>query len=140
MIQWKLSHLLAAHNLTAYRLAEESKGIVNRNTVYSLARGDATRVDLGTLFGVIQTLTRLTGQPVTPNDLLEVIEEPLEEMDSETKAWLDGAALAMHDRLTELEKDVPAAELEAWHKAFREAGKPAKYVVGKGIVVIEAKV
>ena len=92
MIQWKLSNLLAAHNLTAYRLAEETKGIVNRNTVYSIARGDATRVDLGTLFGVIRTLTRLTGQPVTPNDLLEVIEEPehvFEEMDAETKAWHD---------------------------------------------------
>ena len=139
MIQWKLSNLLAAHNLTAYRLAEETKGIVNRNTVYSIARGDATRVDLGTLFGVIRTLTRLTGQPVTPNDLLEVIEEPLEEMDSETKAWLDMAGEDTMKAIREAEKDVPPEELAAWLEAFNKAGKPAKYVIGKGIVTLEAK-
>ncbi len=137
----RLGNYLQAHNLTAYKLEKAVSGVVSRNTVYKWARESEApdHIHTAQFVAVMQALTRLTGQPVTPNDLLEVIEEPLEEMDDETKAWLDGAALAMHDRLTELEKDVPAAELEAWHKAFRKAGKPAKYVRGKGIVVIEAK-
>ena len=137
MIQWKLSNLLAAHNLTAYRLAEETKGIVNRNTVYSIARGDATRVDLGTLSGVIKTLTRLTGQPVTPNDLLEVIEEPVEVMDDETRDWLEASANDMHKAIALAEKDVPPEELAAWLETNHKVAKPAKYVVGKGIVLLE---
>ena len=138
MIQWKLSSLLAAHNLTAYRLAEEAKGIVNRNTVYSIARGQATRVDLGTLSGVIKTLERLTGHAVTPNDLLEIVEEPVQETDNETRAWLDMAADDTLKAIAAVEKDVPPEELAAWHESFRKAGKPAKYVVGKGIVLLEA--
>ena len=140
MIQWKLSSLLAAHNLTAYRLAEEAKGIVNRNTVYSIARGQATRVDLGTLSGIIKTLERLTGHAVTPNDLLEIVEEPaLKEMDSETREWLDNTGADTLERIQALEKDVPAKKLKAWHESMAKAAKPAKYVVGKGIVLLEVK-
>ncbi len=62
-------------------------GIVARGTVYSVAAGDVQRVDLETLSGLIGGLADLTGESVTPNDLLEVIEEPVDEMDLETRAW-----------------------------------------------------
>jgi DNA-binding Xre family transcriptional regulator len=89
-VRVSLDRYLSQNNLTAYRLSKEVAGKAAQGSVYALARGEKVkRVDLETLSQVMQALTRLTGQPVTPNDLLEVIEEPLEEMDAETKAWLD---------------------------------------------------
>ena len=85
MLQWKLKGYLDRHGITPYKLWKESG--LSRPTVYAMAKPE-TGAALESLNAVIATLTRLTGQPVTPNDLLEVIEEPLEEMDSETKAWL----------------------------------------------------
>ena len=63
--------MLEANSITPYRLAEEARGLVNRNTVYAVARGDSARVDLSTLDGLIGTLRRLTGKPVSVCDLLE---------------------------------------------------------------------
>lgn len=84
------------------------------------ARGDATRVDLGTLFGVISTLTRLTGQPVTPNDLLEVIEEPEQNPARDVEANLQDASRA----LQAAEATVSPEELDVWLEATRNAVKP----------------
>ncbi len=125
MIRLNIGSYLQQKNITPYRLVKES-GLAP-NTVYTLARTSAKRIDLDTLGSIVEALTRLTGQPVTPNDLLEVIEEPLEEMDSETKAWLDGAAYAMADRLAEIESDVPPEELAKWHDSFKGKGTPVRY-------------
>lgn len=70
-----LGELLEARGLSAYRVAEEGKGTVSRNAVYALARGDADRVDLGTLGKLAGLLERLTGQQVTVSDLL-TLERP----------------------------------------------------------------
>ncbi len=87
-IQWKLKPYLEQNAIAAHKLALEA-GISPPN-LYTLIRGEgAKNVSRDTLAKLIGALRRLTGQPVTPNDLLEVIEEPLEEMDSETKAWLE---------------------------------------------------
>lgn len=89
MLQWKLKRYLDSHGITPYKLWKESG--LSRPTVYAMAKPE-TGAALESLNAVIATLTRLTGQPVTPNDLLEVIEEPehvFEEMDAETKAWHD---------------------------------------------------
>ena len=50
---------------------------------------DRVRVDLDVLANAMSALEKETGQPVSLNDVLEVIEEPeiLEEMDLETRAW-----------------------------------------------------
>lgn len=138
-IRWRLNDILQAHNLTAYKLEQAVRGNVSRNTVYRWAKETPQLLDLAALPHIMQALTRLTGQPVTPNDLLEVIEEPLEEMDEETKAWLDMAGDDTMKAIRDLEKDVAAEELSAWLEAFNKAGKPAKYVRGKGIVTLEAK-
>ncbi len=127
-VRVSLDRYLQQNNLTAYRLSKEVAGKAAQGSIYALARGEKVkRVDLETLSQVMQALTRLTGQPVTPNDLFEVIEEPPETMDSETRAWLDGAAFAMQDRLTELEQDVPPEELAKWHESFRNSGKSVRY-------------
>jgi DNA-binding Xre family transcriptional regulator len=135
MIRLNIGSYLEQKNITPYRLVKES-GLAP-NTVYNLARTPAKRIDLDTLGSIVEALTRLTGKTVTPNDLLEVIEEPPQEIESETRAWLDGAAYDMGKALDELEKDIPRAELEAWLEANRKSAKPAKYIAGQGIVLLE---
>ena len=68
--------LLEARGLTAYRVATEGRGTVSRNAVYALARGDADRVDLGTLGKLADVLERLTGDRVTVGDLLTLERTP----------------------------------------------------------------
>lgn len=102
-IEFTLKTFLAAHGLSAYRLAQASQGRVSRGTVYALARGGVSRVDLGTLGAIITTLEELTGQVVTPGELLAAVtlEAPLtsvlqtpaaEATDPETRRWLDNDA------------------------------------------------
>jgi len=102
-VEFTLKTFLEAHGLSAYRLAQASQGRVNRGTVYALARGGVSRVDLGTLGAVITTLEELTGQVVTPGDLLVAVtvEAPLPSVpqtsadgaaDPETRRWLDSDA------------------------------------------------
>ena len=76
MLRMSLDRYLARHNLTTYRLAKEIESEVARSSVYDLARGDdVRRVDLKTLNAVLIGLEKLTGQQVTPNDLIEVVDE-----------------------------------------------------------------
>ena len=65
-----LGEFLKANDLTAYRLAAEGRGIVSRNSVYTLARGEGDRVDLGTLSKLAELLEQLTGKPITLGDML----------------------------------------------------------------------
>lgn len=96
-VKFTLKHYLDVNGLTAYRLAQASRGRVSRGTVYALARGSAVRVDLSTLGAVITTLEELTGREVTPADLLTVVTVP--GPDREARAWLDTDA----SRLGEME-------------------------------------
>lgn len=86
-VQFTLKNYLDAHGLTAYRLAEQTKGRLSRGTVYALARGSAARVDLSTLGTVITALEELTGREVAPGDLLGAYTLP--ERDEETRTWMD---------------------------------------------------
>ena len=69
MVTWKLREYLDAHNVSAYALTKAVD--LAPNTVYALARGDQSRLDLAVLDKVIAGLEQLTGQTVTFNDLLE---------------------------------------------------------------------
>lgn len=71
-----LGEFLRGHGLTAYRLAAEARGIVSRNSVYALARGEAERVDLGTLGKLAGLLEGLTGDRVNLGDLLTLERTP----------------------------------------------------------------
>ncbi len=100
------------------------EGRVARGTVYSLASGDVQRLDLETLSGLLGGLADLTGQPVTPNDLLEVIETPapLETPDGDVQTNLQDAGYALHAA----ESTVSSPELQAWLEATRTAVKPLR--------------
>lgn len=68
MVTWKLRDYLDRHGVSAYALLKATD--LAPSTVYALARGDQTRVDLGVLDKVIGGLEELTGQAVTFDDLL----------------------------------------------------------------------
>jgi len=89
-VQFTLRHYLATHGLSVYRLAQAARGRVSERTVYALARGETSRVDLGTLGAVISTLEELTGEQVSPADLLTAVTVP--GPDREARSWLDGDA------------------------------------------------
>lgn len=68
---WRVKSVLDAHNLSAYRLAQELSGKVSRNSVYAIAAGTAKRADLETLGELVEALRNLTGdQELTVGDLL----------------------------------------------------------------------
>jgi DNA-binding Xre family transcriptional regulator len=75
MVKLRLKEFLNANNLSTYRLEREVTG-VSRTSLYKLTAGDTDGIRFPTLDAIIAALTKLTGKPVTPNDLLEVIEEP----------------------------------------------------------------
>ncbi|WP_420596918.1 hypothetical protein [Deinococcus sp.] len=70
-LKLNLGSYLAQHNITAYRLVKEVEGRVAPNTVYSLARRPAQRIDLKTVGEVMKALENLTGEKVQLVDLLE---------------------------------------------------------------------
>lgn len=122
-VQLTLRHYLDTHGLSAYRLAEAAGARVSRGTVYALARGDVTRVDLGTLGAVITTLEELTGEQVTPGDLLTAV--TLTEPSRDDEEWA----------AAELMPELPAYD---WGKGGEPQGEPVRYVPGVGFVVGEA--
>lgn len=126
-IVWRLKPYLERNAITPHKLALEA-GISPPN-LYTLMRGEgAKNVSRATLAKLIGALTRLTGQPVTPNDLLEIIDTPAPaQMDSETKNWLDASAADALEYLETLEQDEPPEQVAAWLEAFQSAGTPVKF-------------
>jgi DNA-binding Xre family transcriptional regulator len=70
-VKLKVKEYLDTHQKSAYALWKASG--LPRNTVYSLSQGKAMRLDLETLGKLLYGLEQLTGETVTPNDLLEVV-------------------------------------------------------------------
>lgn len=124
-VQFTVREYLSAHGLSAYALARAARGRVSERTVYALARGETTRVDLGTLGAVITTLEELTGEPVSAADLLTTVTLP--ERDPETVAWMD----ADLSRLGEFE------EYDWGGVNPEELGEPVQFVPGVGLVVVD---
>ena len=92
LIKLKFGELLRQRGITPNKLAASGHGL-SRNTIYGLANPPKNRVrlDLDVLANAMSALEKETGQPVSLNDVLEVIEKPesFEEMDLETRAWHD---------------------------------------------------
>lgn len=121
LIRVSLDRYLERHNLSAYKLANELKGRVAQGSVYAMTRSKTVkRIDLETLTGVMQALERMTGEPVTPNDLLEVVQEP--EPDPE-QAWLDSSAADLKAALEEIEANENPDDVNAWVNAFEAVAR-----------------
>ena len=66
-----LDRFLEEHQITAYRLSKALEGRVSKTTVYDMAKGEnVQRVDIKNLEAVLHALSQITGEELTPNDLL----------------------------------------------------------------------
>lgn len=82
--RWNLKTYLQAHNLTPYRLARALPDM-RQATIYRLVAQDSPQsVSFDILARVISGLRALTGEEVTPNDLITLVSK----MDDEDAAWL----------------------------------------------------
>ncbi|OLV16840.1 hypothetical protein [Deinococcus marmoris] len=70
-LRLNLGNYLQQHGITAYRLVKEVEGRVAPNTVYSLARRPAQRIDLKTVGVLMKALEGLTGEKVEFSEMLE---------------------------------------------------------------------
>lgn len=126
-IKWNLEHWLEERRVTRYELAQNMSGNVKSRITSLYRMRDPKRVDLAVVAEIVAALRRITGEEVTPNDLLEFVPDPEpQEMDDETKAWLD-AELA------------PALEPYDWGDVDPETlgVGSLEYVPGEGFVVVE---
>ena len=107
MVTWKLRNYLDQHNVSAYALLKVTD--LAPSTVYALARGDQTRVDLGVLDKVIGGLEALTGRAVTFDDLLT--------REAEEAEFPDGVPDDIHERIKRFERGevklIPAEDIAA---------------------------
>ena len=74
-ILWKLPEYLEKHNLTPLQVERESVKAgapLGKNSIYRLIKDDGpSNVNRNSLAAIINALRSLTGEEVTPNDLLE---------------------------------------------------------------------
>lgn len=79
LVRWRLADYLEERGLTAYAVAKASD-ITRLNTIYRLARRgkEPTRVDLPTLALLLDGLRKVTGGPVSLDDVLEYLPDDAE--------------------------------------------------------------
>ncbi|MDO4245112.1 MAG: hypothetical protein Q4C89_03725 [Deinococcus sp.] len=71
---FNLGKYLQEHGLTAYALVKEVEGQVPASTVYGLARKPAQRIDLPTVYTLLDALERLRGKKVELGEVVERLE------------------------------------------------------------------
>lgn len=73
-VRWKVKEFLDERGLSAYKLTKRTE--LSPNAVYGITRGETNQVRLDTLAGLLSGLRDLTGEPVSLEDVLEVVEVP----------------------------------------------------------------
>ena len=118
LVRLNTKQLLEKRNLTPYRIWKESK--LSRGTVYALARNKGERADFHTLGAFVTVVERLSGEPVTVNDLLEISEPIPPEPE---QRWLDSSAADLKAALEEIEIEEDPADVRLWIAAFEQVAK-----------------
>ena len=72
-MKWKIRAFLEQHGKTPYALWKASG--LSRTAVYDICNGKQDGLRFEAMGRIVSALEKLTGQPVTPNDLLEVIRD-----------------------------------------------------------------
>jgi uncharacterized membrane protein len=85
-LRFNLGKYLERHQISAYRVVQVSK--LAPNTVYTLARQPAQRIDLDTVSAVLAGLETITGQPVPITDLIEEMDTALPNSNSKLATLL----------------------------------------------------
>lgn len=74
--RWKLKEFLADHDITVYKLAQETDKKISRNSLYNLTGyPPPTRIAINTFDVLIPALRKLTGEKVVISDIMPY-EEP----------------------------------------------------------------
>ncbi|WP_407540845.1 hypothetical protein Q0M94_05510 [Deinococcus radiomollis] len=121
-LRLNLGKYLQRHQITAYRLVGEVQGKVAPNTIYSLARKPAQRIDLKTVGEVIQALERLTGDRVVITDMLEEVQDSATPPIPQT----------LENLLAQMPQDVPTTV-----KKFSYSGRGRRADVSGGPSVVD---
>ena len=74
-LEWKLKQFLDQEGITAYRLADETHGLLSQNGVYRLTSSDLKGIRFETLEVILPALSKLSGKRVSIHDLLEYVYE-----------------------------------------------------------------
>ena len=72
-VKWKLRQYLEAHGKTPYALWKASG--LSRTAVYDICNDKQDGLRFEAMGKIVNALETLTGQTVTPNDLLEVVRD-----------------------------------------------------------------
>lgn len=125
-LEWRFKTYLDQHGITPYRLHKALHGQVSQRLTYDWAKERPERLHLPVLEKVMSALESITGESVEVADLIKFIPdpEPLEEVDAETRAWLDA-------------EPAPPLEPYDWGDVDPETlgqGR-VEYVQGKGWIV-----
>jgi DNA-binding Xre family transcriptional regulator len=69
IVEWNIKQLLEKHGKTPYALMKETG--LSRQTIYSIANNQTSGLDFRTMAKIVEGLAKLTGQSITPNDVLK---------------------------------------------------------------------
>ena len=128
---WKLRDYLKRNNLSAYQLAKALPAS-RQPTIYRLAsENPPSSVSLDVLNRVIHGLRELTGEDVTPNDLLEVMPTDVALTDEDTG---EGSAVDLAALLANAAKH---AKVRAGADGKVEGSAIPAKITGKGPSVVE---
>jgi DNA-binding Xre family transcriptional regulator len=115
-MKWNLENWLETHRVTRYELAQNMGGNVKTRLTSLYRMRDPKRIDLSVMGEIVSALRHITGEDVTPNDLLEFVPNP-EPVDDQAALLATGTA-GLGEALHDLEQGVPPEELAAWRDAF----------------------
>ena len=125
-LRWNLEKVLEAHGITRYELAQNMGGNVKTRLTSLYRTKNQRRVDLAVMGEIVGTLRRMTGEEVTPNDLLEFVPDPdPQEIDAESALWLNAPL-------------TPPLESWEWGPEGEPEGFAVAYVPGRGWVMDDA--
>lgn len=82
---------------------------------------------MGALEKLLDALRELISEEVGPGDLLEYVPTPERELDEESRAWLEDDSL------------VGSLPRYDWGEEGPPKGKPVRYELGVGLVVVEGE-
>ena len=116
----RLPEFLARHRVKPIAIVQAANGEASQGAIYALTRGDAKRVDLNTLAVVMDALERVTGKPVTFEDVLER-REPQQDPEKDPALWLATGVRTLEQ-----------VEPYDWAEDEANEGTPLNFEEGKG--------
>lgn len=123
-LHWKFGEYLREHAITPYRLEQALQGKTSRRLPYAWSKGAPERLHLDVLAKVLVALERLTGKPVTIEEIMEFERAPVGMMEDDAN-WLSA----------DLTRELPPYD---WGKQGPPKGRPIEYVPGTGFMVKES--